>query len=40
MFMKTIRIVLLILIIIGIILFCTQKFWVDNLVNFIIVHNL
>ncbi|MDD3887718.1 MAG: hypothetical protein PHN19_02990 [Patescibacteria group bacterium] len=33
---KTIQIVLLVLIVIGIILLCTQKFWVDNLVDFII----
>ena len=34
--MKAIRIILLIMIIIGIILLCTQKYWVDNLVNFIL----
>jgi hypothetical protein len=37
--MKAIRIILLILIIVGIILLCTQKFWVGNLVNFILAHN-
>jgi hypothetical protein len=34
--MKTIRIILLILIIIGIVLLCTQSLWVNPLVNFIL----
>ncbi len=40
--MKTInviRLILLVLIIVGIILLCTQKYWVDNLVNFILAHS-
>jgi hypothetical protein len=37
--MKTIRIILLILIIIGIVLLCTQSLWVNPLVNFILEHS-
>ena len=34
--LNIIRLILLIIIIIGIILLCTQRFWVDPLVNFIL----
>ena len=37
--MKIIRIILLILIIIGIILLCTQNLWVNHLVDFILRHS-
>ena len=36
--MKTIRIILFILIVIGVVLLITQKFWVPKLVNQIIIH--
>lgn len=34
--LNIIRLILLIIIIVGIILLCTQRFWVDSLVNFIL----
>ena len=34
--MKTIQIILLVFIIIGVILLLTQKLWVDNLVGFLL----
>ena len=37
--LSKIRLILLIIIIVGIILLCTQRFWVDSLVNFILQHN-
>ena len=37
--LNIVRTILLIMIIIGIILLCTQRFWVDNLVNFILQHS-
>jgi len=37
--LNVIRLILLILIIIGIILLCTQRFWVDSFVNFILKHS-
>lgn len=37
--LNIIRFILLILIIVGLILLCTQKFWVDNLVTFILQHS-
>jgi hypothetical protein len=37
--LNIIRTILLIIIIIGIILLCTQRFWVDNLVTFILQHS-
>jgi uncharacterized membrane protein YvbJ len=37
--LNKIRLILLIIIIVGIILLCTQRFWVDSLVNFILQHN-
>ena len=37
--MRTVQIILLILIVIGVGLLCTQKYWVDPLVNFILQQN-
>ncbi len=39
-FLNIIRTILLVMIIIGIILICTQRFWVDSLVNFILKYNI
>lgn len=37
--MKIIRIVLLLMIVIGVVLLCTQKYWVTPLVDFILSHS-
>ena len=37
--LRTIQIFLLILIVIGIILLCTQNLWVPKLVNYILLHS-